>query len=113
MALRRELVFLGRSRKDLDRFPERARTAAQLQLMLVQEGLEPNDWKPMSTIGSGVNEIRIHDSSGAFRVIYIAKLKDAVYVLHCFEKQSKKTSRQDLELASSRYRQLVRGGAHH
>lgn len=113
MALRRELVFLGRSRKDLDRFPERARTAAQLQLIRVLEGLEPNDWKPMKTIGSGVSEIRIHDSSGAFRVIYVAKLKDAVYVLHCFEKKSQKTSRQDLELATSRYKQLVGGSTHH
>ena len=60
----------------------------------------------MKSVGSGVNEIRIHDAAGAFRVIYIAKLKDAVYVLHCFEKKSQKTSRADLELASRRYRSL-------
>jgi phage-related protein len=81
------------------------------QLNLVREGREPTDWKPMKTIGAGVNEIRTRDASGAYRVIYIAKLKDAVYVLHCFEKKSQKTSRQDLELASKRFKQLIRGGA--
>ncbi len=65
----------------------------------------------MKTVGTGVNEIRIHDASGAFRVIYIAKLKDAIYVLHCFEKKSQKTARSDLDLATRRYKQLVRGTA--
>ena len=57
----------------------------------IQRGFEPNDWKPMNTVGRGVREIRIRDASGAFRVIYVAKLADAVYVLHCFQKKTEKT----------------------
>ena len=77
------------------------------QLRNVQTGREPDDWKPMPSIGTGVNEIRIRDRSGAYRVIYIAKLEDAVYVLHCFEKKSQKTSRRDLEIAGTRLRELL------
>jgi phage-related protein len=62
----------------------------------------------MSTLGQGVKEIRIRDAAGAFRVIYIAKLADAVYVLHCFQKKTAKTSRTDLDLAAKRYRDLLK-----
>ena len=71
--------------------------------------MEPYDWKPMKTVGPGVSEIRVRATSGAFRVIYIAKLKDAVYVLHCFEKKSQKTSLADLRVAKARYKDLVTG----
>ena len=63
----------------------------------------------MKTIGSGVTEIRIHDATGAFRVIYVAKLEDAIYVLRCFQKKSQKTSRADIDLATRRYKQVIRG----
>jgi len=75
----------------------------------VQFGEEPDDWKPMKTIGAGVQEIRIQDEAGAFRVIYIARLKDAVYVLHCFQKKTQRTSAQDIALAGKRYNELMRG----
>lgn len=65
------------------------------------------DWKPMKSIGAGASEIRVREESGAYRVIYIAKFKEAVYVLHCFEKRSQKTSRADLELATARYREVL------
>jgi len=74
----------------------------------VQRGLEPDDWKPMAAVGTGVKEIRIRDEAGAFRVLYIAKLEQAVYVLHCFQKKAKKTSRQDLELATTRHKALLK-----
>ena len=61
----------------------------------------------MDTVGQGVKEIRIRDAAGAFRVIYVAKFADAVYVLHCFRKKSQKTSKADLDLASKRYRDLL------
>ena len=61
----------------------------------------------MATIGQGVREIRIGDSNGVFRVIYVAKLAEAVYVLHCFQKKTQKTSKADLDLAEARYRGLV------
>lgn len=104
----RKLLFVGRSREDLRAFPQSARKAAGGELENLQKGAEPNDWKPMKTVGPGVAEIRIQDQTGAYRVIYIAKLKDAIYVLHCFEKKSQKTGRADIALASARYRSLVR-----
>ena len=85
-----------------------ARREAGYQIDRVQNGHEPDDWKPIPSIGSGVQEIRIRDAAGAFRVIYVAKFADAVYVLHCFQKKTQKTSKTDLDLAESRYRDLVR-----
>ena len=62
----------------------------------------------MNTIGRGVREIRIRDASGAFRVLYVARFDDAVYVLHCFHKKTQKTRKSDLELAGQRYRELLK-----
>ena len=78
------------------------------QLDRVQNGYEPDDWKPMHSVGQGVKEIRIRDAAGAFRVIYVAKFADAVYVLHCFQKKTEKTSKTDLDLAAKRYRDLLK-----
>jgi len=97
--------FLGSSLDDLRNFPDEARRAAGFELRAVQNGLEPSDWKPMQVIGPGVKEIRIH-VLGKWRVIYFAKLRDAVYVLHAFQKRSRKTSRHDIDLARQRYRQI-------
>ena len=105
----RDLQFVGRSFEELMSFPAAVRHQAGRQLRLVQGGEEPIDWKPMKTIGPGVNEIRLRDHSGAYRVIYVATFKDAVYVLHCFEKKSQKTSQRDLEIAGRRFRELRRG----
>ena len=99
--------FRGGSLDDLRAFPLPARREAGHQLDQVQSGQEPDDWKPMNTVGRGVKEIRIRDAGGAFRVIYIAKFADAVYVLHCFQKKTEKTSKTDLDLASKRYRDLL------
>src|SRR3546814_15385213 len=73
---------LGSSKADFRAFPEDARTDAGWQLELVQRGDDPDDWKPMKTVGQGVREIRIREASGAFRVIYLATLEDRVLVLH-------------------------------
>jgi len=74
----------------------------------VQEGSDPDDWKPMNTVGPGVREIRIREKDGAFRILYVAKFEDAVYVLHCFQKKTQKTSSEDIALASRRYKELVK-----
>jgi phage-related protein len=108
MSLLKPVVFQGSALSDLREFPLTARRDAGHQLDQVQQGLEPDDWKPMNTVGQGVREIRIRDESGVFRVIYVAKFSDAVYVLHCFQKRSQKTSQQDLDLATKRYRDLVK-----
>lgn len=102
------IEFLGTSLDDLRSFPLTARREAGHQLDQVQGGQEPDDWKPMGTIGSSVREIRIRDASGAFRILYVAKLADAVYVLHCFQKKTEKTRKTDLDLAAKRYRDLLK-----
>lgn len=81
---------------------------AGFQLGLVQEGQDPDDWKPMTTIGAGVREIRIREASGAFRVIYIAKFESAIFVLHCFQKKTQKTSREDIALATQRLKDVMK-----
>ena len=74
----------------------------------VQRGQMPDDWKPMSTIGKGVNEIRVRDNTGALRVVYVATLPEAVYVLHAFQKKRRATAKTDLELARARLQNLIR-----
>jgi len=101
----KRLNFVGSSLDDLRNFPDEARRAAGFELRAVQNGLEPSDWKPMQVIGPGVKEIRIH-VLGEWRVIYIAKLRDEVYVLHAFHKKTRKASRHDIDLARQRYRQI-------
>ena len=100
--------FRGNALDELRSFPEDARRAAGYQIDRVQHGYDPDDWKPMSSIGKGVREIRIREVSGAFRVIYLAKREDAVYVLHCFQKKTQKTATSDLELARNRFKELTR-----
>ena len=100
--------FRGSALDDLRTFPYSPRREAGYQLDQVQHGNEPDDWKPMPTIGQGVREIRIRDISGAFRVVYAVKFADAIYVLHCFQKKTQKTSKIDLDLAESRYRDLIK-----
>lgn len=100
------LLWLGSSREDIRSFPEDARRLAGFQLRRVQQGLEPNDWKPMPTIGPGVREIRIHTAL-EHRVVYIAKFVETVCVLHAFEKRGRKTPKRDLDLARARLRQLL------
>jgi phage-related protein len=103
------VVFLGDSVERLRAFPEGARRDAGFQLDRVQRGLDPDDWKPMATIGPGVREIRVRDASGAYRVVYVASLAEAVYVLHAFQKKTQRTSPRDLALAQSRLQELKRG----
>jgi phage-related protein len=100
------LFWLGSSRSDLRAFPPDARRSAGFQLRRVQQGLEPNDWKPMLTIGPGVQEIRIHTGL-EHRLFYVVKLTEGVYVLHAFEKRTRKTPKRDLELAQDRFRALL------
>jgi len=108
MADSKPVEFRGSTLNDLRAFPASARREAGHQLDLIQHGQEPDDWKPMATIGPGVREIRVRDASGAFRVICVAKFIDAIYVLHCFQKKTQKTSKADLALAEKRYRDLVK-----
>jgi phage-related protein len=100
--------FVGTSRGDIRQLPDSAQETAGFQLFKVQQGKEPDDWKPMPTVGPGVQEIRIRDDRGSFRVFYVAKFEEAVYVLHVFQKRSQKTARADLDLGKSRYVDLLK-----
>ena len=105
----RPVRFLGDSLKCLRDFPSGARHDAGYQLDRVQRGRQPDDFKPMPVIGSGVEEIRVSSSSGAYRVIYLARQAEAIYVLHAFQKKTQATPKRDLEIAKRRFRQLLGG----
>ena len=96
--------FVGTAREDLAAFPESPRRRAGYELFMVQVGREPADFKPMPSVGPGAYEIRVRDEAGTFRVIYVAKFEHAVYVLHAFQKKTRKTPRADIELAARRYK---------
>ena len=100
------ILWLGSSRSDVQAFPQDARRLTGFQLRLIQQGMEPSDWKPMPSIGPGVREIRIH-TAVEHRVCYVAKFEKAIYVLHAFEKRTRKTLQHDLELARQRYQALI------
>jgi phage-related protein len=101
------VTWLGDSRDQVREFPDNARRRIGFELWEVQRGKEPSDWKPMPSIGIGVNEIRVRDGD-AFRLIYVAKSPEAVYVLHAFQKKSHKTPRAGIELARTRYRAMLK-----
>jgi phage-related protein len=98
--------FVGTAREDLAAFPESARRSAGYELFMVQVGRDPADFKPMPNVGAGAYEIRVRDQSGAFRVIYVAKFESAVYVLHAFQKKTRKTAQADIDLAARRYKMI-------
>lgn len=102
-------MFVGDSLKRLREFPEAARQDAGYQLDKVQRGQQPDDFKPVPSIGKGVEEIRIWEESGTYRVIYTARMPDAVYVLHAFQKKTQATSRRDIEIARERLTQVMKG----
>jgi phage-related protein len=102
----KSMRFLGDSLKRLREFPDDARQDVGYQLDKVQRGEQPDDFKPMPSIGPGVEEIRIWDEAGTFRVTYTARIGDAAIVLHAFQKKMQTTSRRDIELARMRWSQL-------
>jgi phage-related protein len=104
----KRVVFLGDSREVIRSFPDAARRMAGFQLDRVQRGLPPDDFKPLVAVGKGVQEIRIRDRSGAFRIVYIATLATAVYVLHAFQKKTQRAPKADIELARKRLAELLR-----
>jgi phage-related protein len=98
------VYFVGTARKDLSHFPEAARRHAGHELFMVQVRRKPSDFKPMPSIGVGAYEIRIWHEAGAFRVIYVTKFDNAVYVLHVFQKKTRETAKADIDPAATRYK---------
>jgi len=101
--------FLGNSLKCIREFPEDARQDAGYQLDKVQRGEHPDDFKPMPSVGKGVEEIRVWDETGTYRVIYLARMADAIYVLHAFQKKTQATSKRDIDIARERLNRMMRG----
>jgi phage-related protein len=102
----KEIIFKGNSLESIRNFPLEARREAGFQLDRVQNGLEPLNWKPLNTIGLGVKEIRIRDTSGIYRVIYVAKFADAVFVLNAFQKKQQKTPQSEIAVARKLYLEI-------
>ena len=102
------IQFLGDSLSRVREVSSDAKQDIGYQLDKVQRGEQPDDFKPMPSIGRGVEEIRIWDESGTYRVVYTARLADAVYVLHAFQKKTQATSKKDIEIAKSRFADLTR-----
>jgi phage-related protein len=104
----KQIRWVGSAYHDLRAFPNEARKEAGFQLGKVQAGLEPADWKPFDDVGAGTRELRIRDAGGIYGVMYVAKFEEAISVLHCFQKKTGVTSRQDKAIAAARYRAVVR-----
>lgn len=102
------LIWCGSTRKDLLAFPDDARRQSGFRLLLVQRGQDPDGWKPMTTIGPGVREIRVQDERSAWRVIYLCDRPEGIYVLHAFREKTERTSQRDIELARERFRMIGR-----
>ena len=105
---RKDVEFEGSSLADLRQWPAPVKTEAGHQIDRVQQGLDPEDWKPFKTVGPGVREIRIAEEGGQYRVMYVQVIKHTVHVLHCFRKKGRQTSKPDVDLARKRYRDLVK-----
>jgi phage-related protein len=100
--------FAGDALAELRAFPQAARHDAGYELHRVQTGEQPADFKPMPAIGKGVEELRVRDTTGSYRVIYTARLADDVYVLHAFHKKTRRTAPANIELARKRFKQMMR-----
>jgi len=99
--------WVGPAYDDLLAFPKEARKEAGVQLGKIQAGLDPTDWKPFDDVGAGARETRIRHASGIYRVMYVAKFEEAIYVLHCFRKKTQVASKRDIAIAAARYRAVV------
>lgn len=107
---KKPIAWMGSSLNDIkddQNFTVNAKREAGHQLDRVQSGLDPDNWKPFDMVGPGTKEIRINLDDGWFRVMYVAKFEEAVYVLHCFKKKSNKTSKKDIAVAEKRYKHVL------
>jgi len=101
------VAFIGRALDELKAFPDAARREAGFQIFNLQNGLDPDDWKPLVGIGQGVMEIRVHEG-GEFRVVCVARLAEAVYVIHAFQKKGQHTAKRNLETIRKRYADMLK-----
>jgi phage-related protein len=98
----KHVVFVGNALTCLKGFPPGARQDAGFQIDKVQRGGLPDDWKPMTTVGKGVREIRINEKGSQFRIVYVVGRDGVVYVLHAFQKKTRQTRKSDINLSRKR-----------
>lgn len=104
-----KLAWAGSSLKDLKEFPEKVIQQFGYSLFLLQKGLLPErSYRPMTSIDTGVYELREQDARSWYRVIYYTRIKGHIVVLHCFQKQSAKTPQADIDLAKQRLKDARR-----
>ena len=106
----KQLLWCGNSYKVLTAFERAVKQASGFQLHLIQQGQDPDDWKPMPGIGAGVREVRVH-VNGEHRIIYLAKFEEGVYILHAFQKKTRKTAKKDLDIAKTRFSEVIQNRA--
>ena len=98
------IAWEGDSREVLQSFPDGVRQNLGFQLWQMQQGERPADYRPLPSIGSGVFELRDQDERAWYRVVYLSRIDDVIYVLHCFEKKGREMPRRDFETAKRRYK---------
>jgi len=103
----RKVVFEGNTLEIIRQLPVVIRHRAGYAIDQVQRNIEPENWKPFSSIGQGVREIRIQHGE-QFRIIYIAKFENKVHILHVFQKKTQKTRKVDIDIAKSRFKDVIR-----
>ncbi len=102
----KQLLWIGSSYKTVCAWSKGVKQAAGYQLYLIQQGMDPDDWKPMQSVGAGVREVRIH-VAGEHRIVYVAKFDEGVYILHTFAKKTQKTPKKDIEIAKARFQEVM------
>jgi len=102
----KKIIWLGNTHETIKSYPDIIRQEAGYNLDKVQRGMNPYDWKPMSLIGLGVKEIRIHEKN-EYRILYVTRFEESIYVLHVFEKKTDQTSMRDINLARKRYKEIL------
>jgi len=101
-----EVVWEGDSLEVIRRFPGPARQDLGAELRRLQTGDRPLNSRPMPSIGARVYELKEQDERAWYRVIYLAKIENRIYILHCFEKKSAKTGKSNLALAKARLKRV-------
>ena len=101
------MYWIGSSLDDLKEFPADVKKHFGFELHAIQHGTEPAQWKPIPNWGTGVIELKYKDSSGAYRVVYVAKFRHAIYILHSFQKKTQQTAKPDVEIIKARYKEIA------
>ena len=102
----KKIIWLATTHSTIKEYPDNVRREIGYNLSKIQHGLDPADWKPMTGIGQGIKEIRIH-AENEYRILYLTKFQEAIYVLHTFVKKTQQTSQKELNIGRKRYIEML------